>query len=452
MPTLTPVQAAQIAEGVYLIQKMGVTAALVHPKGDNLKDGISGRFAVSAESRVTGTSGMRTWWPITGFGFVAAGIGDFKGEALIALRGTDAAQDWLTDANLSSIGGVHTGFATTWAVIKPQVDQFFHGRHFTKIHCIGHSLGGALATLAALHCAESHYGAPELYTFGSPRVGLDSVAQRVTRAVGAKHIHRVAHKADPVTMIPLWPFVHVPTTTEALVIGQGDLLSINPLAHSMTDSYLPVMPDSWATLTHVNPAASQREVEQWIVAVGSGRIQVQSLSERDLRMLAHSINYAMDQMQDVRTTGLGAGSYGVATGLDLLSTAELRYERVQQQVAQQVVQTSTQAAQKVGQVTQRAAVQVGQAAQRTAVQVGQAVVEAQRVEREMEAERNRQIVAAAKAIYAFTRQQAQWAGQEATQGAKAAADAHAKAMDLLDQHIYQPITRMASKAIMAAGR
>jgi hypothetical protein len=113
MPTLTPKQAAQIAEGVYSLQKMGVAAALVHPDGQNLDKGISGRFAVSAESRVTGTSGMRTWWPITGFGFVATGIDDFKDEALIALRGTDAAQDWLTDANLSSIGGVHTGFATT---------------------------------------------------------------------------------------------------------------------------------------------------------------------------------------------------------------------------------------------------------------------------------------------------------------------------------------------------
>jgi triacylglycerol lipase len=129
MPTLTPKQAAQIADGVYRVQTLGVTAAMEGEDGATLKRGISGRFAVSDQSRVTGTSGMRTWWPITGFGFVAAGIGDFKGEALIALRGTDAAQDWLTDANLSSIGGVHTGFATTWAVIKPQVDKFFCRRH-----------------------------------------------------------------------------------------------------------------------------------------------------------------------------------------------------------------------------------------------------------------------------------------------------------------------------------
>jgi triacylglycerol lipase len=113
MPILTPKQAALIAEGVYDLQTQSVTAVLGNLKKPNLNQGISGRFAVSAESRVTGKSGMRTWWPITGFGFVAAGIGDFKDEALIALRGTDAAQDWLTDANLSSIGGVHTGFATT---------------------------------------------------------------------------------------------------------------------------------------------------------------------------------------------------------------------------------------------------------------------------------------------------------------------------------------------------
>jgi triacylglycerol lipase len=234
MPTLTPQQAAQIAEGVYHVQTQSIAAALKSDKGVNLNDGISGRFAVTDESRVKGKSGIRTWWPITGFGFLATGIGLFEGEAIIALRGTDGAHDWMTDANASSVGGVHSGFATTWASIKPQVDQFFRGRRFKTIHCIGHSLGGALATLAALHCAESGYGAPELYTFGSPRVGFESVAQRVTAAIGASRFHRVAHSADPVPMIPLWPFVHVPSTTEAIVLDPGGWLPINPFARRMT--------------------------------------------------------------------------------------------------------------------------------------------------------------------------------------------------------------------------
>jgi triacylglycerol lipase len=234
MPTLTPKQAAQIAEGVYKLQTLGFTAAFNSIDGENLREGTSGRFAVTDESRVKGKSGIRTWWPITGFGFLASGIGLFEGEAIVALRGTDGAHDWMTDANASSVGGVHSGFATTWASIKPQVDQFFRGRRFKTIHCIGHSLGGALATLAALHCAESGYGAPELYTFGSPRVGFASVAQRVTAAIGASRIHRVAHSADPVPMIPLWPFVHVPTTTVAIVLDPGGLLPINPFAHRMT--------------------------------------------------------------------------------------------------------------------------------------------------------------------------------------------------------------------------
>ncbi len=149
MPTLTPRQAAQIADGVYRLQSLGIATAQKGDAGENLRNGISGRFAVGDESRVTGTSGLLKWRPLTGFGFAAIGIGAFKDEALIALRGTDAIQDWLTDANASSVGGVHTGFATTWATIKPQVDQFFRGRRFKTIHCIGHSLGGALATLAA---------------------------------------------------------------------------------------------------------------------------------------------------------------------------------------------------------------------------------------------------------------------------------------------------------------
>jgi triacylglycerol lipase len=437
MPTLTPQQAAQIAEGVYHIQNSGVVAATQARTGANLKEGVSGRFAVADESRVKGKSGIRTWWPITGFGFVATGIGLFEGEAIIALRGTAGAHDWMTDANASAVGGVHTGFATTWASIKPQVDQFFRGRRFETIHCIGHSLGGALATLAALHCAESGYGAPELYTFGSPRVGFASVAQRVTAAIGAARIHRVAHSADPVPMIPLWPFVHVPTTSEVIVLDPGGWLPINPTAHYMSTSYLNAMAgiQSWGNLTRVSPAASQRHVEQWIADVGSGKIAAQQLSERDLYMLAQSVNYASERMGEARTAVLGAASYGVASGLDFLSESELRYERAKLQATQRMMQGGEVAARKAGEV---------------AVAAGRAMADAKRAEMEIEAERNRQLMAAAKAIYVYTRQQAQWAGQEAKQGAKAAIDAHAKAMNLLDQHVYQPIGRMAVQAMSAA--
>ncbi len=450
MPTLTPLHAAQIAEGVYRLQTMAFATAIAHKDGRNLDSGVAGRFAVGDESRVTGTSGLLKWRPLTGFGFVAVGIGAFKDEALIALRGTNPGwvPDVLTDLNASSIGGVHTGFATTWATIKPQVDQFFRGRRFKTIHCIGHSLGAALATLAALHCAESGYGAPELYTFGSPRVGLPSVAQRITSAIGASRIHRVAHVADPVPMIPRIPYQHVPTTSEAFIIGQGGTLPISIGAHSMTNSYLTSVEGvgGWGGLTKVNPAASQRNVEQWIGQLASGQISAQQLNERDLQMLGQSMSYALNLIGSAPVEAAGGYFYGAVSALDFLSESHARYERGVQHAAQRI----EAAARKGTQATARQADAAGRAIGQAGLTAGRAIADGKRVEMEMQIEQSRQLIAAAKAIYVFAGQQARWVEVEAKQGAKAAVEAHVKAVALLDEHVYQRIARMANQAVAAA--
>jgi triacylglycerol lipase len=56
-------------------------------------------------------------------------------------------QDWLTDGNMAMTGStIHSGFLGTWNSFAHEIDAFFKGRKVNTIHCIGHSLGGTLAT------------------------------------------------------------------------------------------------------------------------------------------------------------------------------------------------------------------------------------------------------------------------------------------------------------------
>lgn len=107
-------------------------------------------------------------------GFVAT----TKKFVLLSFRGTNNIHDWLTDGRTAQMedpaypGMVHQGFAIalekTWAQIRNLLPQPGDNR---LLWVTGHSLGGALATLAG--CRLVNEGIPVLavYTFGCPRLG-----------------------------------------------------------------------------------------------------------------------------------------------------------------------------------------------------------------------------------------------------------------------------------------
>lgn len=71
-----------------------------------------------------------------------------------------------------------------------------------KITVAGHSLGGAVATLLGMHLRDVGYEL-DVYTYGSPRVGNEALAQYVTRShPGKGHDYRMTHVADLVTRLP----------------------------------------------------------------------------------------------------------------------------------------------------------------------------------------------------------------------------------------------------------
>lgn len=113
---------------------------------------------------------------------------------------------------------VHSGFMTSWrntrCIIVPHVEKALEDHPDYKLVLVGHSLGGAVAALAALEFHARGWN-PHVTTFGEPRVGNKALADFIDRrfnlnATGAHdaRFRRVTHVDDPVPLLPLeeWGF------------------------------------------------------------------------------------------------------------------------------------------------------------------------------------------------------------------------------------------------------
>ena len=113
-------------------------------------------------------------------------------------------KDLLTDANIAQdawIGGgsVHSGFRRAFASVEKQLYEALHAlspEARANLYITGHSLGGALATLAA-----SRFGCRMVATFGSPRVGNREFAKSFALQNAGKYF-RVFNRSDIVARVP----------------------------------------------------------------------------------------------------------------------------------------------------------------------------------------------------------------------------------------------------------
>lgn len=195
------------------------------------------------------TAGLRT-----GFGYVLRFNRGNSRHAIIATRGTRAEHskaDLYTDAHgsLTGFGGygpVHTGFKNTFDSIRGGLaSDDTRIMDADIVHCVGHSLGGAVATLVAAHYAERGK-AVKLYTFGCPRVGAFGAQRAMEQALGKLNVYRVSHDLDPVTMVGPYPFGHLnakPDDVNNMMMTSptGRLLSV--ANHDMNEYVLRVSRD-----------------------------------------------------------------------------------------------------------------------------------------------------------------------------------------------------------------
>lgn len=125
--------------------------------------------------------------------------------AVVAFRGTTNAVDWRTNLRATSpktllVKGrppvcVHQGFFNAFEVVSEQVHRLLDDEVGKPIYVTGHSLGGAIAQIAAASLARDDIAA--CYTFGSPRVGDKSFDLYVK----APH-YRVVNGYDCVPLVP----------------------------------------------------------------------------------------------------------------------------------------------------------------------------------------------------------------------------------------------------------
>lgn len=141
-----------------------------------------------------------------------------KRVVYVAFRGTEDKSDALADLdvrriqfqNMSNVK-VHNGFYQQYVSIQPQIMQSLRSlsSDYDTIVTCGHSLGGALATIAAADFAmQLPDKVVKCHTCGSPRVGNGDFVNMFNSYVSENW--RIYNADDPVPMIPMsHRFVHV---------------------------------------------------------------------------------------------------------------------------------------------------------------------------------------------------------------------------------------------------
>ena len=124
---------------------------------------------------------------------------------VLAFRGTEATsvKDIKADAKAKKTpcetgGGIHAGFKEAFERVEKEIQRTIREDQFNgkPLFITGHSLGGALATIAAKRLSHNG-GIAACYTFGAPRVGDENWVAELKAP-----IYRLVNAADCVTMLP----------------------------------------------------------------------------------------------------------------------------------------------------------------------------------------------------------------------------------------------------------
>src|SRR5512143_1104398 len=126
---------------------------------------------------------------------------------------------------------VHAGFLhdldSVWPAIGPRLERLRRKRPGRRVWFAGHSLGGALATLAA----DRYPHTTGVYTFGAPRVGNEAFA-KAFRAPAS----RIVNNKDVTAWVPppwLGGFRHV--GHEILITSSGNLVEQPSILFELSD-------------------------------------------------------------------------------------------------------------------------------------------------------------------------------------------------------------------------
>ena len=147
---------------------------------------------------------------------------------VVAFRGSDNADSWLTDFDIETVdvpgaGKFHAGFWRAWRAIATDVLASIDGRPVTFV---GHSLGAALCIAAALDTTISGNPPVAVYGFEPPRVSPDMGTRVALRRVDMR-LYRNGLDIVP-TVPPDWRHA-----APLIRIGKPALPIVNTIDHEL---------------------------------------------------------------------------------------------------------------------------------------------------------------------------------------------------------------------------
>ncbi|MFD1954176.1 lipase family protein [Paenibacillus thailandensis] len=150
------------------------------------------------------------------FGFVI----ESEQAGIVAFRGTSSVTDWVSDFIAQQIpyrpvknaGSTHKGFTDLYMSARESLFVLLDRLPQDKpLFITGHSLGGALSTLAALDIASNKpFTNPIVYTFGAPRVGDPAFVRSYNGRIGTHW--RFQNEYDIVPHLP--PIIYQQPNTD----------------------------------------------------------------------------------------------------------------------------------------------------------------------------------------------------------------------------------------------
>ncbi len=343
---ISPVLASQLALGVYQVNSnnerqlkafLANRAFSQREKSQSLlKAEVGGRILRATKD---------------GFGVCARGAGQYQNDLFLVFRGTTTANknaDVITDARIgitrSQTGlPVHIGFNHTFDSMLPDIRNVLMEAKITGVvHCIGHSLGGAVASLAADWIASNTPGRTRLYTFGAPRVGTDWFVKTTTKNIRACNMFRVYHRTDPVSMVALYPFMQAPYQQKGYFIGSTEPLA-SGASHSMAKYVKSVEGKTWVQLSDIpdQPYSVEAAIESWLKSTSP----VTSASSGFWRWLDSALIFvlkkiAMASLLTIQGAFIGTFTladkiaYILAKGIDLADNTSIWVEHLMRKMMQ----------------------------------------------------------------------------------------------------------------------
>ena len=172
-----------------------------------LSTALACRLAYETRQQVEATA--RNLWGFTGCTFVSlvdteCFVATSPAVVLVAFRGTAGVADWIADLNFLSItrpyGTVHRGFCYAFQDVNARLRQILSLFTGLPVVVTGHSLGGALATIAAAEWS-GQVPVARIFTFGQPAVGTDGFANFIDQNYARRFFRFVNHN-DAVARVP----------------------------------------------------------------------------------------------------------------------------------------------------------------------------------------------------------------------------------------------------------